>query len=92
MGRIRRFGRVNLNDPASVAEGLPDYLRSLEGYLDSDGSASGYRRYLLHLQEWLEARIGFLPDDVYVGAITAVAETTMADWLAGVFKMEWRKR
>ena len=92
MGRIRRFGRVDPANPVSVAGILPAGLRSLEGYLESDGTAFGYRRYRRDLADHLEGRLGFRPDDGYLAAVTALAETTMADWFAGVFNIDWRKR
>lgn len=92
MGRIRRFDRIDPANPVSVAGSLPAGLRSLNGYLDSDGTAFGYRRYQRDLGNYLETRLGFRPDDGYLAEVSVAAETTMSDWFAGVFNTEWRKR
>jgi hypothetical protein len=92
VGRIRRFGRVDPTDPVTVAEGLPDRLRSVEGYLAFDGSADGYRRYRKDLGDHLEGLLGFRPGDGYLAAVSEVLGTTMSDWFAGVFNVNWRKQ
>ena len=92
VGRIRRFDRIDPANPVSVAQALPEGLRSLNGYLDSDGTAFGYRRYQRDLGDYLEARLGFRPDDGYLSEVAAIAETTMSDWFSEVFDANWRKR